>query len=455
VGTGSDNITADNTPPTPATALVAKTVSPGGHQNVALSWTAGTDANYRGVVLRYNAWSYPEYPTAGTPVYPATPTAGTGVGPTPITGTSTVHSIAARNVYYYSVFAVDWAGNSALLDGTGTDRTANYYLGDLGSGTGTYIPGSGGYNGRVNYDDLFWFSRLYISTAPGWTALDPNAAEADFGPTVANKAYPANSRFGVPRPDGRVDFEDLVIFSINYNVVAPKIEAPEGVLPAAALAVELRGNAVMVQTGGRFEVAVHLANDGQAIKATSVVLRYDPAWLVLDEVGAAGVFGVGQQAFLAHQEGEGMVRIDAAILGTGRALEFSSDLAIVRFRALHSGEARVTLESATIRGADNEDLEPSLGNHPSELPETFLLAQNYPNPFNPATIIGYSLPEPSHVVLRVYNTLGQEVATLVDEPQPAGYKSVTWHAGSLASGVYFYRLMAGKSSDLKRMLLVR
>jgi hypothetical protein len=455
VGTGSDNITADNTAPTAATSFVSKTVSPGGHQKIALNWTAGTDANYRGVAIRYNAWSYPTYPTGATPVYPATSAAGTGVSATPITGTSMTHNITARNVYYYSVFAVDWAGNYGPLDPSGTDRAASYYLGDLGSGTGTYIPGSGGYNGQVNYDDLYWFSRLYFSTAPGWTALDPNAAEGDFGPTLANKTYPANNRFGIARPDGRIDFEDLIIFSLNYNNVVPKIAPPDGILPASELAVELHANTVMAQPGERFAVTIYLANDGRAIKGTSVVLRYDPARLVLDEVEPAGIFSLGQQAFIAHKEEGGMIRIDAAILGTGRCLEFSSDLAVAHFHAVQAGEAQVTLQSAVMRDAGNQDMGPALRSQPVALPAKFTLSQNYPNPFNPATLIEYTLPQESRVTLKVYNTLGQEIATLVDEVQPAGYRSVTWNGRDMASGVYFYRLQAGDFGDLKRMLLVK
>lgn len=90
-----------------------------------------------------------------------------------------------------------------------------------------------------------------------------------------------------------------------------------------------------------------------------------------------------------------------------------------------------------------------------DMPTRFRLEQNYPNPFNPSTTILYSLPVRSHVVLKVYSIIGEEVATLADETQEAGFKSVVVDAGNLASGVYFYKLMSGGFVEIRRMLLIR
>lgn len=107
-----------------------------------------------------------------------------------------------------------------------------------------------------------------------------------------------------------------------------------------------------------------------------------------------------------------------------------------------------------------------------QVPTEYSLAQNYPNPFNPNTTIHYSLPGverraesggrlmPVHTTLKIYNILGQEVRTLVDEAKEAGYYTVTWdgkdaYGNNVASGVYFYRLTAGNFTATRRMVLMK
>lgn len=86
-------------------------------------------------------------------------------------------------------------------------------------------------------------------------------------------------------------------------------------------------------------------------------------------------------------------------------------------------------------------------------PEGFTLGANYPNPFNPTTTISYSLPAESPVTIMIYNSLGQEVATLVNEQQPAGQYQATWNAAGLPSGVYFCQIKANGFVSTRRMHL--
>ncbi|MBN1637658.1 MAG: CotH kinase family protein, partial [Ignavibacteriales bacterium] len=86
------------------------------------------------------------------------------------------------------------------------------------------------------------------------------------------------------------------------------------------------------------------------------------------------------------------------------------------------------------------------------LPSEFKLEQNYPNPFNPSTVISYQLPVSSLVQIKVYNVLGQEIAKLVNEEKPAGTHHVELNASNLSSGIYFYRIEAGKFVETKKMV---
>jgi hypothetical protein len=88
-------------------------------------------------------------------------------------------------------------------------------------------------------------------------------------------------------------------------------------------------------------------------------------------------------------------------------------------------------------------------------PSTYKLFQNYPNPFNPSTQISYSIPQKSHVFLKVYDMIGKEIATLVNESKPAGNYEVNFNASGLASGIYFYKLQTGNFIDTKKMILLR
>ena len=85
----------------------------------------------------------------------------------------------------------------------------------------------------------------------------------------------------------------------------------------------------------------------------------------------------------------------------------------------------------------------------------YRLHENYPNPFNPSTRIAYELPVNGWVQLKVYNTLGQEVATLVNGEKSAGRYEVVWDARNLPSGIYFYRLQANGFSEVKKLLLLK
>jgi hypothetical protein len=115
--------------------------------------------------------------------------------------------------------------------------------------------------------------------------------------------------------------------------------------------------------------------------------------------------------------------------------------------------------SAVLAFAGDGSIEEELGIETAggaePLPTEYRLEQNYPNPFNPSTAIRFDLPADGNVTLKVYNTIGQEVATLIEGYTAAGRHEVRWDARSLPSGVYIYRLAAGRAVETRKMTLMK
>jgi hypothetical protein len=103
---------------------------------------------------------------------------------------------------------------------------------------------------------------------------------------------------------------------------------------------------------------------------------------------------------------------------------------------------------ARVKGAGLEKIAGSI-------PNEYSLDQNYPNPFNPSTKISYSIKEEGLVTLKVYDILGKEIATLINENKPEGNYEVEFNASALPSGLYIYKIQSGSFSDVKKMLLTK
>ena len=105
----------------------------------------------------------------------------------------------------------------------------------------------------------------------------------------------------------------------------------------------------------------------------------------------------------------------------------------------------IAIPNATILNAEK----------PFNIPTSYSLSQNFPNPFNPETTIGYSIPKQFHVTLKVYDVLGREITTLINEEKNVGNYNVKFNSAQFASGIYFYRLQAGDYTSTKKMVLLK
>lgn len=121
----------------------------------------------------------------------------------------------------------------------------------------------------------------------------------------------------------------------------------------------------------------------------------------------------------------------------------------VQFGTMHNPTARTTfnLTASTEPTAVGDPVNSSV--------KEFKLNQNYPNPFNPTTTISYAIPRRSDVSLKVYNIVGQEVATLVNGEKEPGTYSVYFNGSELSSGIYFYKITAGSFSTVRKMILLK
>ena len=184
-------------------------------------------------------------------------------------------------------------------------------------------------------------------------------------------------------------------------------------------------------------------------------------WNAVSVGGAGSVFGlsaVGDDFFAA----EGSTVYRSTDLGSSWASSFTGSIGALNHLNFVgsgasllgyavSGSGTIAAFAGTATGAVEK-------NNP--IPSSFVLAQNYPNPFNPQTRIEFALPKAAHVSLTIFNSVGEEVATLVDNVMSAGTHDVDWNgknrfSASVASGVYFYRVVAGEFVQTKKMLLVK
>ena len=448
-GSGSDGIIVDNTPPTPVTGFNA---SPG-NGKCELVWTNGTDAHLAGVVIRRGevVGDYPQYPyfvsNWPTVAYPADQSAGVGVYEG--TGTSHTDLVSDRNIYYYQAFCYDEALNYGAADTSASDLATNYWLGDVSDGFG----GGWGYDGVVDDGDILMLGDSYWTEDP----VDvPGDAECDVGPTV----HPNGSRLGLPRPDDDVEFEDAMIFAMNYGVVTPRV-VPflPGEYSPVPLALNLceRGT-----TAGELEVALRLEGNSGEVKGMSAVIGYDTGELEFVSARLSeDVSSPLADVFFWSGTKDGAVLVDAMVLGTGVTIGGCGDVAVLTFRVAGEGYA-LEIESARIRDVDNGELDAKLGDLESgdDTPLVFRLAQNAPNPFNPKTTVAYHVPSESDVTIRVYDVSGRVVRTLVDGVVDPGRHEVVWDgrndAGkSVGSGIYFCTMEAPDFRQSRKMALLK
>lgn len=265
--------------------------------------------------------------------------------------------------------------------------------------------------------------------------------------------------------NGIISEEDLFIASANFD--------REGIPPYGNKVSGGQNNLAKVALDGipevtfenqEFTVSV-FAEDVDDLLGFVFTIDYDPDEITLVENDAIreGDFlrtrsGSAGTIFFNRHSDSGMLVFGSLLGSNGEHLSGSGDIAILTFRSLVDDiHPNVTLTKVKIANSEAEIK--GLGDV-VQLPGAYSLSQNYPNPFNMETAIRFELPKAAHVTLKIYNMLGQEVATLVNGDIEAGYKVVKWEGKNqfghpVASGMYIYRLATPEFSKAIKMLLIK
>ncbi|MDP2359959.1 MAG: T9SS type A sorting domain-containing protein [bacterium] len=401
----------DTALPQPATAL---DLDPG-HGTVRLDWAVAS--GHDGYKI-YRALR-PGYPYLGAGV--TTPKVY-GVDPFMLIATITDPSATgyddiywggdyavSRGIYDYAVVAYDCAhGEAAAVSGAAT----NYFLGDWAKQATPIIPDD--YDGKVFSADMTELAGSYGTTS-GHPAFDP---EHNVAPT---SGY---SNYGLPQPDSRINFEDLMIFSMNYGEGGPQLDFDSRIAggPAELVLRTASSGHELTLSGSVKGFSAQITCPGTLLSATAsfpVFFYRDGGEWVVDAVSLNGQIPAGSQIHLSFGEG-----------------------------------SNPELVSAEGRNSHNQTVALSVVNGEA-LPTAYALSQNFPNPFNPTTTIRYALPEAADVRLVLFNALGQEVMVLASGSREAGFHEARLDGSGLASGVYVYRLEAGRFMDQKKLVLVK
>ena len=216
------------------------------------------------------------------------------------------------------------------------------------------------------------------------------------------------------------------------------------------------------EAGMMIDVPITISN-AENVNGLKGRLTYDPAVLALDTL----IFGEFLNGYMIEMNETEPGQILFAASGNQPNTE-TGTIANLTFEVLEGfyGESSVTLSD--LRVNENEELEVGaemtvnyvLGISRAGVPEVFALHQNYPNPFNPVTRINYDLPKDDQVKITIYDMMGRQVTTLINQNQTAGYKSVRWDATnqlgeSVSAGLYMYVIEAGAFRESRKMVLLK
>jgi hypothetical protein len=332
--------------------------------------------------------------------------------------------------------AFDGGGGQLGVFVAGNNGEVKSYLGDVASSSSTATG-----DGLVDFYDLTPWSISYWSGVGGF-GMTNYKVKYDIGPTSTNNVY------GIPAVDAKIQFEDLVIFSMSYglsaNNVYPKIEAE----PTAPVELQL-GEPVIA--GSQTRIPLYVSGGVQNVRAMSLTFAGQFGKLVSVEKGSLLNEFTNPVMVMSNTDGN-QVYVDLAVFG---AEEVGINTEGEVLTLIFEGNTEININTAEVRNILNGPMAVNISGPEGLVPSEFALMQNYPNPFNPTTTINYALPAQAMVEISIYNALGERVAMLVNEIKEAGRHTVEFNASGYSSGIYFYQIKANDFVSVKKMILMK
>jgi hypothetical protein len=306
-------------------------------------------------------------------------------------------------------------------------------------------------NGQEIWDESHRYGELMYDVTLGPAAGKPNNewifvkfTQADLRPEDAGKLtfLTGTNSIRITPSWGYQNFAGIDLLEPGTETIAVSLRAPDAVTQGLIPHAEE-------------PVGTPLPWVPQGFK--SVLLEAGGSLAVTVDAPYTGLYML-RMFFAAAGTAQGQVAVNGTVVVPSVTFTDTSDVFTDQF-SMNQGTNTITLSS--VSGSVAIDYTqviafvPTGVNPPVQLPEGFSLSQNYPNPFNPSTTIRFSLDKTYNVKLKVYNLLGQKVATLIDSRLNAGPHIVQFDAKELSTGVYFYRLEAGDFILNRRMLLIK
>ena len=330
--------------------------------------------------------------------------------------------------FYPGIFA-DWDIGDYVLNRGGYDPTRNlFYVYNNSSGTDPSYYGIMGINVPANT----WRGTVLGSVDP-----PPTADSVRY----YNFNWMTSTAFDTITTDN--DYRILACLG-PYTIPAGSTLVIDMAIVAGTSLADLLDNAQAAIDYGPF-VPVELTSFTAISQTGKVYLN----WTTATELNNLG-FEIERKILNNQNEGE-WIRI-GFVEGNGTTTETEEYFYIDNINTIQASSLSYRLKQIDFLGSYEYSDEVYVE---SLAPTDFVLEQNYPNPFNPSTSIKYGVAVKSHIVMKVFNALGSEVAILINEEKPAGSYEVELDAANLPSGIYFYRLQTGDFIETKKMMLLK